>query len=62
MKTKSKRKTDLRQLKARLVERGYTIRAFAKEGGYSAATVYAALSGRRAGRQSQIILRHIERL
>ena len=41
-----------RQLRARLIARGLTLRSFARKHGFKQATVYAAARGDRAGVES----------
>lgn len=49
-------------LRARLIERGQTLRGFALKHGYSAQTVYDAAKHRRNGVKSKQIQRQLEAL
>lgn len=49
-----------RQLRARLVARGMTLRSFAHKHGFKQATVYAAARGDRAGIESYRITQKLQ--
>lgn len=51
-----------RELRARLIRAGYTLRSFAEAFGYKAPTVYCAARGTRAGIITTKIKRHLEEI
>lgn len=44
-----KARTKYRELRARLIRKGYTLRSFARSFGFNEQTVYSAAQGKRAG-------------
>lgn len=51
-----------RELRARLIRAGYTLRSFARQHGYAVPSVYCAARGTRAGVITTKIRQHLEEL
>ena len=56
------KKLNPREVKAQFILRGTTMREWAKKNGHPVSSVSMALHGNRKGKQSQEILRKLERL